>query len=87
MCATTVWETLARLHEGRSAAPTSTDGKIDSLWDVVELVFTIFFAFEVLLKVVVFGWHAYWRDFTNRCAPAPQAAARQRLANLQQHRY
>ena len=74
MCAATVWETLARLHAGRGAPATSTDGRIDSFWDVIELVFTIFFAFEVLLKLVVYGWRAYWRDFTNRCAGQPAAA-------------
>jgi hypothetical protein len=72
MCTATVWETLSRLHSGQSAAPSSTDGRIDSFWDVVELVFTVFFALEVMLKVVVFGWQAYWRDFTNRCAAAVQ---------------
>ena len=70
MCASTVWETLVRLHNHQGAATTSTDGHIDSVWDVVELVFTLFFTFEVVLKVLVFGWHAYWRDFTNRCAAA-----------------
>ena len=68
MCVSTVWETLARLHEGRPANPTSVDGRIDSFWDVIELCFTIFFALEVLLKLIVYGWRAYWRDFTNRSA-------------------
>jgi Ion transport protein len=86
MCGATVWETLARLHEGRSANPTSTDGKIDSVWDVVELIFTIFFTFEVLLKVVVYGWRAYWRDFTNRRAPAAAALCPLRsTAQLREH--
>lgn len=73
MCVATVWETVSRLHEGREPAPTEVDGKIDSFWDVLELVFTIFFALEVLLKVFVYSWRAYWREFTNRCAqPTPQ---------------
>ena len=70
MVVATVWETLTRLHEGRKPASSATDGRIDSFWDVAQLVFTLFFAFEVMLKVVVFGWVAYWRDFTNRCAAA-----------------
>lgn len=70
MVGATVWETLSRLHDGRKPASSATDGKIDSFWDVVQLVFTLFFAFEVMLKVIVFGWISYWRDFTNRCATA-----------------
>jgi hypothetical protein len=66
MCVATVWETVARLHAGREPAPTAIDGKIDSFWDVIELVFTLFFAFEVMLKVLVFGWLSYWREITNR---------------------
>ena len=70
MCAATVFETVTRLHAGREPAPEEVDGKIDSFWDVIELVFTVFFALEVLLKVLVLSWRAYWRDFTNRCASA-----------------
>lgn len=66
MCVATVWETLWRLNKGLGPAPTAVDGKLDDIWGVIELVFTVLFAVEVILKVIVHGWHAYWMDVANR---------------------
>jgi len=66
MCITTVWETLWRLDQGLGPAPKAVDGKLDDIWNVIELIFTIVFAVEVVLKLIVHGWHAYWMDVTNR---------------------
>jgi hypothetical protein len=80
MCIATVWQTLAELHSGSGPAGTQTDGRIDSFWDVVQLIFTVFFVFEVGLKAVVHGWTAYWRDGINRCAPPSSSFALPPLA-------
>jgi hypothetical protein len=68
MCVATVWQTLDQLHSGSAPDPSMTDGRIDTYWDVIQLFFTIFFVFEVGLKVIVHGWTVYWRDSINRCA-------------------
>ena len=66
MCVATVWETMWRMNHGLGPTPTAVDGKLDDIWGVIELVFTVLFAVEVILKVIVHGWHAYWMDVTNR---------------------
>jgi hypothetical protein len=73
MCVATVWETLQQLSKGEPPDPTAVDGKVDSFWGVVELVFTVVFAVEVILKLIVYGWHSYWLDMTNRCAKISSA--------------
>jgi hypothetical protein len=66
MCVATVWETLSEIGGGHEPDPRESDGRVDSFWGVVELVFTILFSVEVILKLIVYGWHAYWMDLTNR---------------------
>ena len=41
------------------------DGRPDSLWNVIELVFCVFFTLEMLLKVGALGWRAYSRSLKN----------------------
>jgi hypothetical protein len=48
MCIATVWETIWRIQNGKSPDPSDVDGKLDSLWGVVELVFTVAFSMEVV---------------------------------------
>ena len=37
-----------------------------NVYDVLELTFSFSFLFEILLKIFVFGWVAFFRDYTNQ---------------------
>ena len=82
MSVATVWETLWQLNNHAGPNPSEMDGYIDSFWGVVELAFTIFFAVEVLLKLICYGWRAYWSDITNRCGDPSTNIAHARVCSM-----
>ena len=45
--------------------PTYFDGSIDTVWELVETIFTAVYSLEVLAKVTVYGWKAYTEDTRN----------------------
>jgi hypothetical protein len=66
MIIATVWQTTR--HQGPEQGGAAMDGRMNRFLDGFQLVLTLFFGFQVLLKVLVCGWKAYWRRLTNRCA-------------------
>jgi two pore calcium channel protein len=45
--------------------PKYWDGSIDTIWEGVESVFTVIYALEVVVKVLVLGWRAYTESYKN----------------------
>lgn len=41
------------------------DGKIDTIWELVETIFTVVYAMEMLAKLTVKGWHKYSQSKQN----------------------
>jgi hypothetical protein len=68
MIIATVWQTTR--HQGPGPRGAAMDGRMNHFWEGFQLVLTLVFGFQVLLKVLVCGWKAYWRRLTNRCATA-----------------
>ena len=45
--------------------PHVEDGEIDTVWEVMETVFTIIYLIEVVVKVMVLGWKRYSESYKN----------------------
>jgi len=41
------------------------DGSIDTSWELAETLFTLFYVFEMLSKIVILGWNRYASSFRN----------------------
>lgn len=71
MCVTAIWASVAALHTpvipGTPHAHPYNDGKVSSVWNVAEIIFTVLFIVEASLKILVYGWRLYWRDHRHRC--------------------
>lgn len=41
------------------------DGSIDTVWELAEAIFTVFYVCEALIKIAVFGWKRYSEQMRN----------------------
>jgi len=48
------------------ASASQNDGKLDSFWEMVELVFTTIYFFEMLSKNILMGAKTYWGSYRNQ---------------------
>lgn len=48
-----------------TADPHFKDGYIDTIWELMETIFTVIYVFEVVLKVLVDGWKRYSESMRN----------------------
>jgi len=48
------------------ASESQNDGKLDSFWEMVELVFTMIYFFEMLSKNILMGAKTYWGSYRNQ---------------------
>eukprot|EP01025_Chloroclados_australasicus_P026635 TRINITY_DN2644_c0_g2_i3.p1 TRINITY_DN2644_c0_g2~~TRINITY_DN2644_c0_g2_i3.p1 ORF type:complete len:1597 (-),score=226.96 TRINITY_DN2644_c0_g2_i3:362-4915(-) len=62
MAVLTIVESASDLS-GKVVKPSSeNDRRVDSLWNFVELLFTLIFVFEAIVKILAMGWKHYWRE-------------------------
>jgi len=51
--------------EASSMNPALQDGMIDTVWELFQTCFTVFYVMEMLAKILVLGWRRYTEEFRN----------------------